>query len=106
MWVIICMSISRDSLSGQNRGRRVAGGGSSPPPSIKVLTKSQKTKLWKRLRRYDSKIDPIKSRLDSYYWQMERYRCWGGIEHPESLKEKFNKLDAKRKDVRNKLKGY
>lgn len=67
---------------------RIAGTGSSPV----LPTKSQRTKLWKRLRRLDRQITK-----SSYPFSITTGR---------QLKDKVIKLDQKRKDVRNKLKGY
>ena len=84
--------MTRDSLSGQNSSRRADGVGSSP-----ALSKSKKTALWKRLRKYDRKIGEI----DRYIW------LFGAIDRKYiSMETKRKKLDQKRKEVRMKLKGY
>lgn len=67
---------------------RIAGTGSSPV----LPTKSQRTRLWKRLRKLDSQIAKL-----SYPFSIYTAR---------HLKDKVKKLDQKRKEVRNKLKGY
>ncbi len=94
--------MSRDSLSGQNRCRRAAGLGSSP--SLSILPKSQKTRLWKRLREYDRKISKLKG---TPAWYLYGKKCQDYMSD-SALKvlATIEKLDAKRKEVRNKLKGY
>lgn len=84
-----------DSLSGQNKGRRAAGTGSSPVHP----TRSERTRLWKRLRYLDRECAKCKELIDWYniVIQKERYI---------KQTEKFKNLDARRKEVRLKLKGY
>ena len=87
---------TRDSLRGQNEHRRMASAGSSPAPSAR----SQRTRLWKRLRRLDRKIHwldaGIKSNaVFSYEPRMDR-----------KMECQRIKADAQRISVRNKLKGY
>lgn len=67
---------------------RIAGTGSSPV----LPTKSQRTKLWKRLRKLDRRISELSSPFSCYF--------------AKNSIEKIRKLDQKRKEVRNKLKGY
>jgi len=59
-------------------------------PPHRPLSVKEKTKLWKRLRDLDRKM--------SKFWPFYHYQ-----EHKE---KEFNKLDLKRKEIRNKLKGY
>ncbi len=86
---------ARDSLSGQNRGRRVASVGSSP-----ALSPSQKTRLWQRLRRYDRKI----AQIDEVF----KYGEWfiSDKKRIPIMKNNRQKLDERRRVVRMKLKGY
>ncbi len=99
------MNKSRGSLSGQNTGGRTAGVGSSPAPSAK----SVRTRLWGRLRKYDRQI----AYLDENVW-LNLWRNEHGQMQPSAyeiypvaqLNERREKLDAKRKEVRRKLKGY
>ena len=83
------------SLRGENKGGRAAGVGSSPTP----LTKSEKTRLWKRLQNYDRKI----SALDKMIQFAERR---GDILFLKRLRERRAGWDEKRKRVRALLKGY
>lgn len=80
-----------DSLSGQNKDRRIAGGGSNPS----LPTKSVRTKLWKNLRKLDRKI----GRLTRWI----RLTCLEGAEYNSKT---LLELDSKRKEIRLKLKGY
>ena len=86
---------SGGSLRDQNKVRRHAGVGLSPTP----LTKSVRTRLWKRLRGLDRKV----AQLDYAIWIGSYLRT-----HKENLKfkERRDKEDAKRRSVRRKLKGY
>ena len=74
-------------------GRRAAGAGSSPV----LPTKSQRTKLWKRLRRLDREL----YFYDTFLKKMTGYRIYRADLWVEGIK-----LDQKRKEIRNKLKGY
>lgn len=85
---------ARDSLRGQNECRRVAGVGSSP-----ILSPSQKTRLWQRLRKYDRQIAKIDERSRWEYYFVEKKDI-------PKLKKKRSDLDEKRKNVRRQLKGY
>ena len=91
------MKSTGDSLSGQNRCRRVAGDGSSP--SLPVLSKSQKTKLWQRLRRYDRKVEKLNIQLD---W----HNTFCNSEKAHVVMVKLENADLTRKLIRDKLKGY
>ena len=84
-----------DSLRGQNEHRRMASAGSSPAPS----TRSQRTRLWRRLRKLDSKI----SQLDYGLWIQRHIGSQTVVEKMECQRIK---ADASRLSVRNKLKGY
>lgn len=92
-------SISRDGVRGQHSSGRVDGSGSSPDPS-KKLTRSQKSKLWFRLRNYDRKFHEVDklARLRSFYPDDDKRLM--------KLREQRYKLDEKRRRVRLKLKGY
>ena len=85
-----------DSLSGQNEVRRHAGTGSSPV----LPTKSQRTRLWKRLRRLDRK----------FHWLDVGIKINSGFQYETRGDRKLctqrDKVDAQRLSVRNKLKGY
>ena len=74
--------------------RRIAGIGSSPI----LPTKSKRTKLWNRLRKYDSQISFLRIRSYPY----------GILDLAEFKKkrERFLDIDLKRKAVRAMLKGY
>ena len=88
------------SLRGENKGGRAAGVGSSPTP----LTKSEKTRLWKRLRNYDRKISALDREIQLAKWRnayVER-NAWP----LERLKERRARWDEKRKRVRALLKGH
>ncbi len=92
---------SGNSVSGQHRNRRVASVGSSPTiPTIKKLTTKQKTKLWNQLRKLDRDITEMDRfiKLNSYFTLNPK--------HLTANKNKRISLDLKRKEVRNKLKGY
>jgi len=80
-------------LSGQTEGRIVASAGSSPAPS----TRSARTRLWKRLRRLDSQIGQLDRVIE---FRVIMYRGAG-----KDLIAQREKKDAKRKEVRMKLKG-
>lgn len=80
------------SLRGQNKDRRIAGVGSSPT----LPTKSARTRLWKRLRKLDRDINSLDHLTVYQFCQDELNKTLTRIE----------KLDAKRKQVRLKLKGY
>lgn len=84
-----------DSLSGQNMNGRIAGTGSSPV----LPTKSQRTKLWNRLRKLDSNI----SLLDK---NIPIIKMIGPKKEFIKMTNKRVVLDQKRMDIRNKLKGY
>ena len=84
-----------DSLRGQNKGRRVAGVGSSPT----LPNKSTRTRLWKRLRKLDAKIYDISCWIDHGYIYLTTK------EYMEKL-DKRDKWDEERKKIRLKLKGY
>lgn len=85
------MNKTGDSLSGQNKGRRAAGIGSSP-----VLPVYKKTVLWNRLRKLDRAIHLINKKLsfDGLIWRNK---------NPSDL-VKLKMLDDKRKETRHKLK--
>ncbi len=86
---------ARDSLSGQNRGRRVACVGSSP-----ALSPSKKTRLWQRLRKYDreiAEIDEVFKYGEFFIFDKKRIPV---------MKKSRQELDEKRRVVRMKLKGY
>jgi hypothetical protein len=85
-----------DSLSGQNMDRRVAGIGSSPKHSLSL---KQKTKLWKKLRKLDCEYSRLKD-LNSSGWNLWYNRPY------QANQAKMSEIDDKRKEIRNKLKGY
>ena len=85
--------------------RRAAGDGSSPS-SPTILPKWKKTRLWQQLRKLDRKCGKL-----LYYLQMSTYGLPPGKMNckPQNYykwKKDFEKYDEKRKEVRNKLKGY
>lgn len=82
------MNLTSGSLSGKNKGRRVAGVGSSPTRS----------KLWRRLRKLDRKCSLAREK--------ENYLHVYSTKVELKAKQDFEKFDAKRKEVRLKLKGY
>ena len=88
----------RGSLRGENKSRRAAGAGSSPAPS----TKSERSRLWRRLRNYDRKI----TELDQKLIFAERVGPNPWIPSEEILWERRMKWDKRRKEVRRRLKGY
>lgn len=87
-----------DSLRGQNKGRRVAGVGSSPA----LPTRSERTRLWQRLRRLDRQI----AGLDQWLYLNSWFRGWTTEQERGKKTERRAALDAKRRDARNRLKGY
>ena len=89
---------SRGSLSiGENKSRRAAGAGSSPAP----LTRSERSRLWRRLRNYDRKITELDRKMVfSELFGMEPWTL-----SPDVLWERRTKWDERRKEVRRKLKG-
>ena len=90
------MTLSGDSLSGQNKGRRAAGTGSSPV----LPTKYERTKLWNRLRELDRKHG-----LQALYMKKcLSYLSYGDL--MEQARQKLLGIDLKRKSIRLKLKGY
>lgn len=81
--------MTSDSLSGQNRDRRVAGVRSSRTRSI----------LWNRLRKLDRKIFYIKEAIARSVILSDQ----DGFKVSVSV---FKAADLKRKEVRLMLKGY
>lgn len=77
--------------------RRIAGTGSSPV----LPTKSKRTRLWNRLRRLDREI-----------WNLDKHHLYGFgkyLFYKDEDKIDLSKreiLDQKRKEIRNRLKGY
>ena len=79
-----------DSLGGKNMGRRVAGAGSSPARSI----------LWNRLRLFDRQINQLDKRM-MLGNKFSTLRCSQWFRNDTQR----IKSDAKRKDIRWKLKS-
>lgn len=74
--------------------RRVTGVGSSPT----LPNKSEKTRLWKKLRKLDRKL----SKMKSIPWSHSNEYAWI---YGKNINKK-QELDRKRKQIRLKLKGY
>ena len=90
----------RGSLRGENKVRRYAGAGSSPAPSAR----SERTRLWQRLRKYDRKITQLDREIQLARW---RNVYIGKNSWPlDELEKRRAKWDAKRRSVRRRLKGY
>ena len=90
--------MTRDRLSGQTGDRRIASAGSSPAPS----TKSERTRLWKRLRRLDQQIAEADNWLYYNSWSLG----WNMGKKKRDVEMRREMLDAKRRGVRRALKGY
>ena len=88
---------SRDRLSGQTEDRRIARVGSSPAPS----TRSERTRLWNRLRKLDRQIAEADNWLYYNSWSLG----WNTGKKKRDVEARRDRLDAKRKDVRMRLKG-
>lgn len=93
---------SGNSVRDEHRNRRIASVGLSPAfPTIKKLTIKQKTKLWQQLRKLDREVDRLK-----YAVKVNRFLYISKAKQLEADKVKLGKVDLKRKEVRNTLKGY
>ncbi len=90
----------RGSLRGENKVRRDAGAGSSPAPSAR----STRTRLWRRLRNYDRMISILDADIQFIRWTGLDIRLDG--RSLDKLLKRREIIDAKRKAVRRKLKGY
>lgn len=90
--------MTRDRLSGQAWDRRIASAGSSPAPS----TKSERTRLWNRLRRLDRQIAETDNWLYCNSWSLG----WNTGKKMKDVETRRARLDAQRRDVRMRLKGY
>lgn len=90
------MKNTGDSLSGQNKGRRTAGVGSSPT----LPTKLQRTRLWNQLRKLDRQYGRICAQIGCSIPFAKLFS------YNEKLVTKLGWIDQIRKKIRNKLKGY
>ena len=92
---------SRNRLGGQDTARSSGNVGSSP--TFSTITPKKKAVLWNRLRKIDKQI----SKLLGYMHSIKRLQAsdWHKIVWPERI-DKIIKLDLKRKQIRNELKGY
>ena len=81
------MTLSRDSLGGQNSHRRVNGARSSRALST----------IFKRLRRLDREIAAIDRYIRTHL---------GWVQTTPKMTERRKKLDAERREVRHQRKGY
>ena len=104
-----------NSLSGQNADGRIAGAGSSPASP----TKSQRTKLWKELRKLDRKcaVNPYvryvlsisgengMRRMTDSGAEMFVRRGLAGFLFPHDVRI-YQKYDLRRKEIRAKLKSH
>lgn len=82
-----------DSLRGQNSSGRRSGDSSSLSPSIRF-------KLFKRLQKLDREIINLDVQIRQGTWE------WMDKKYYKTLIDRREKLDQKRKDIRNKRKGY
>lgn len=91
----------RDSLGGQNGGRRTSSTGSSPVPSIFETIK--RTKLFRQLQKLDRAIGMLDRRI-----RMISECSWITLEHRKlpSWREERYKLDQQRMEVRRARKAY
>ena len=89
---------SRGSLRGENKSRRAASAGSSPAPSAR----SERSRLWRRLRNYDRKI----TELDQKIVFTEIFGKNPNSPSEDILLERRIKWDQRRREVRRRLKGY
>lgn len=72
-------------------------------PTFSTISKKKKLSLWNQLRKTDRQI----SKLVGYYDTIQKAMKsdWMHLYNPDKI-DKLIKLDIKRKNIRNKLKGY
>jgi hypothetical protein len=72
-------------------------------PTFSTISKKKKQVLWNQLRKVDRQLSKLLGYIDSITLVLAS--DWYNRVYPERI-AKIIKLDLKRKEIRNKLKGY